>query len=159
MKQPLNSLIYDILWLAALYSLYFLQLLMLLLLSLPAHSAPLQGYVNNEDLHNLKPKYDNRCPVHKGRLQFEHCRGYIGILFNKETGEITFIYPESNLIKLGVQAGDFILEVNHERFRPCLTPAITFYPKGSFLDLTISHNGLIRRISVQLIDASKFTAQ
>lgn len=152
----MKQCIYDIIWTICLYIVYFLQLYLITAWQQPAHSAPLHGYISNKELQKLKPKFDNRCPIQKGKVEFEHCRGYIGILFNPLTGRIDYIYPES---KLKANIGDFILEINHEAYRPCLMPNVTFYPKDSFIDLTISHNGQIQHISVQLLDASKFVSQ
>jgi hypothetical protein len=158
--KKLNAALFDILWLACLYSLYFIQMYFLTVGTIqPGHSTPLHGYIGHQDLHKQQPKYDSRCPIHKGKVEFTHTRGFMGILFNPSTASIDFIYPESNLHKLGIEAGDFILEINHERIRPCIMPNVSFYPSGSFIDLTVNHNGVIKHISVQLINSHNFTSQ
>ena len=156
----MKQLIYDILWTLALYAVMLLQVFLLTIWAAKAaDSPPLKGYIGYQDLHKQTPKYDKRCPVHKGRLQFEHLRGLIGIVVIPETGQISYIYPESGLIDLGIQAGDYILEVNKAPYRPCQLPNISFYPKGSYIDLTISHLGIIRHVSVRVIDARNFIRQ
>jgi|SRR5579872_2668916 len=121
-------------------------------------SKPLEGYVSNDPkLIGGSCKYDPRGKVHKGKIQFEHIRGLIGCQINPQTGRIDFIYPDSNLIKLGVQTGTYILEIEHERYRPCLLPNVVIYPKAYILNLLIkTPTGEAKRINVPLVDYKNY---
>lgn len=126
-------------------------LLLLLILYSPAVAAPLTGYVsNNAPLCPLRAKLDGRNKTLHGQVSKD--RGVIGIFLNKQTGQIDYIYPESGLIALGINVGDFIIKVEKELYLPCLTPDVVIYPSGYIMNLTIrSQTGQIRTIPVKLI--------
>lgn len=125
-----------------------------------AQADPLHGYITNHDIHLCpqRAKHDNRGHAIKGRVEYSHIRGLIGILYDPESGVIDFIYPESDLVRLGVEVGNTILTVNKEHCLPCLLPGVSWYPAGGYLDLVIrTRFGGIRHLSVKLIPASNIT--
>ena len=130
-----------------------------LLANLPVWSAPLQGYVSNPPQLCIQTgKPDKRCPMHKGKLTANYIRGLIGLTYNPATGQILYMYPECGLNQLSIKAGDYILKIEKEEFRPCLMPNVSLYPSGYILNLTIrSKAGIVRTIPVKLIDYRRFT--
>lgn len=126
-----------------------------------ADAKPLLGHVTNSpnisskpNLQLLKPKPDNRGKLLTGKVKQTHLKGLIGIRYDSATGEIKYIYPESDLNRFNIKTGDYILKIEREAYRPCLLPYVSFYPKGWILNLTIrSKGGTVRIIPVKLIDA------
>ena len=129
---------------------------LLTLISLPiSYASPIRGFVSNDlPLCKQSAVPDKRCPLLKGHVKQTKLKGLIGIRYEYETGRITYIYPESDINRFGVKVGDYVLKIEIERFRPCLMPLISFYPKDYILNLTIKDRfGKIRVLPVKLIDA------
>lgn len=134
------------------------SLLCSLFISLSCVANPLRGHISNKEpiikFQRQCAKADKRGKILTGKIKQTHLKGLIGVRYDSATGEIKYIYPESDLNRYNIKAGDYILKVEHEAFRPCLLPYISFYPKGWILNLTIrSKGGNIRVIPVRLIDA------
>lgn len=131
-------------------------LFLLLLILIPTNNCiaqPLEGHIQNDpEFKTCQPNLDKRGKPLIGKIDRSFLRGLIGIRFNYETGEITYIYPESDLNRLGVKQGDFILRIEKEHFRPCLMPGVVIYPNGYILNLTIqTKTGQIKTVPVKLI--------
>jgi hypothetical protein len=130
------------------------------LLANPTYATPLQGYVSNPpQLCIQRPKLDPHGKPLIGHASQAKLRGLIGITFNPATGEIEYVYPDSKINKFNVKAGDFILRVEKEDFRPCIMPSVTTYPMGFILLMTIRQaGGKIITIPVELEDYRRFTS-
>jgi hypothetical protein len=129
------------------------------LLANPVYATPLQGYVSNPPLLcKQHPALDKRGKPLCGHASHTNLRGLIGITFNPATGEIEYVYPDSKINKFNVKAGDLILKIEKEQFRPCIMPSVTAYPMGFILLMTIRQaGGKIITIPVELEDYRKFT--
>lgn len=145
-----------------------------LLLTQSVESKPLEGYISNHNAQ-LNIKYaqlntklvqlkrqcaiiDKRGKRIKGHVKQTTLKGLIGILYTPD-GRLVYIYPESDLNKFDIHAGDYIIKVEKEAFRPCLLPYISLYPVGYILNLTIRRSdGSIKTVPVKLLDARKFSS-
>lgn len=105
-------------------------------------------------LRAQKVKADPRAKSLTGKVQFEHLRGYIGAEYEKSTGKLTYIYGKSDLNKFGIKAGDYIIKIEKEDYRPCVMPEINFWPVNSIMQFTIrKQNGQIVTIPIKLVEA------
>jgi predicted metalloprotease with PDZ domain len=112
---------------------------LLLITTLPAQ-AILKGGIEHKHYVPSKPllKQKARCDIRKPfeLVATEQHRGLIGAKINS-AGLITEIGIHSDLHRLGVSTGDFIIGVEGYAFRPC---QLTFIRKaGSLLNLRIRH--------------------
>ena len=121
---------------------------------------PLQGYVSNPPLLcRQHPALDKRGKPLIGRLSHTNLRGLIGCTYNQSSGQLTYIYPDSDLNNYQIKAGDYIVGIEKELYRPCLMTNVVIYPSGYILNLVIrTSGGKIRTIPVKLIDYRKFTS-
>ena len=122
----------------------------------PVLSKPLQGHVSNDiPLCKQRPALDPHGKSFRLKANQQFLRGLIGITYNAASGEITYIYPESDLNHFDIKTGDFILKIEKEAYKPCIMPNIVIYPNNYILNLTIrSKAGLIKTIPVKLIPYS-----
>lgn len=123
-------------------------------------SKPLQGHVDNSPnprLSKCQPRLDKHGKPLIGKINKSFIRGYIGIRYNRESGQLSYIYPESDLNKFDIHVGDYIVKIEKELYRPCIMPNISMYPNSYILLLTIRNKaGVIKTVPVKLIPASNF---
>jgi hypothetical protein len=145
---------------------YLIILLMLVIINQNASAGPLCGAIEKKvytsspcKLQHQKAKYDPKGKLLKGSAQkskffglIHQQRGYLGCLFNPYTGEIYYIFPNSDLTRNGIKAGDQFVLIKGQIYRPCLMPSVSTYYSDSFVELLIRRNNKLLNVRVKLME-------
>lgn len=140
-------------------------LVVLLLITIPVNATTtklyggvdhtiLKGKVLNKvnKLQAQKAVQDYRAPL-PFKLAARQLRGYLGASFDPHSGELTSIFANSDLNRLGVKAGAYIIKINKALYRPCLMTNVASYYANDYISLTLREGDHIREVIVKLKDS------
>ena len=84
--------------------------------------------------------------------------GVLGCEFGLSNGQIRQIMPGSDLLRYGIQPGDVIEAADGQQLRGKALQAYTRGAPGTYIQLTILHQGRIGTFPIQRKDARMFTS-